>query len=117
MTDKEELESEIYRLENKREDLEDKLRQVERMQEEEEYNLQYAYRKLEESWDKYGNKDPEYAAILEEEKAYLDSFRARFSEQDTEIRREFEREINSIDEEVNELMTHLHDGESEEGDD
>lgn len=117
MTDKEELESEIYRLENKREDLEDKMRQVERMREEEEYNLRCAYRKLEESWDKYGNKNSEFAALLEEEKAYLDTFRARFSEQDTEISREFEREMNSIDGKVYELKTQLREEESEEGDD
>lgn len=108
MTEIERLEEEVYRLRNKREDIEAKKQQVMRVWEEEDDNILYAYRKLEDAWESYGKQDAEFAALLEEEKAFMDKHKAKLVEYGEQTRNELLRELDEIDREVNDKQTQMH---------
>lgn len=108
MTERENLEEEVYRLKCRRDNIEDKRRQVMRIWEEEDDNMLHAYRKLENNWESYGKQDVEFASLLEEEKAFIDKHREKLADYGEQIHNEFEQELEDIDREVDEKQLQIY---------
>lgn len=100
MSGQEELEAELNRLRNKRDDLEEEMRQVSQVLEAEDYKMLCEQRKLDQLWNDYGRYAPEMERMLEEEQACIRNYRAKFEECGEEIRKEYRREMENLDQEA-----------------
>lgn len=95
-----ELEIEINRLRNKQDDLDESMRVVKCELETERDNICYIQRKRNELWDSYGAYAPELESILEEERVYIDNFKIEFNDLEEQIQKEYIREKERIDKEI-----------------
>lgn len=99
MTKREELEQKLSRLRWKQEELEEQLRRSIREVEEQDDELMYAYRDLENQWEDYGRQDAAFTALLEEEREQVSRLRERKFWIDEELRDDFRRKQNQLEEE------------------